>query len=564
MKHLMPDIMTMLKTDFHIMFDDPRQKQDHKAQGSMTLKKIENDFFYTHKERNGADQEKWAEACLVRSDVSWPELIRLFKVHEIVFIEAGDIIIGYLNRADSLMAVFQSYQYLQAYFGAVLLTTDDALSLIDDEEKMVVWTEAAETIFSISKEEIIGKPATDFFAAEMLQSLKTLRTGEVVRRRQHQPREDKFVLINSNPVVLNDKIIGAVAAETDITSQIRLHQEIIHLSNEVHHLQNKVADLSPSENPFNKIIGSSPEMEHCIDLVKKISSTNVTVLITGESGVGKELFAKAIHDNSKERQGPFIAINCGAIPSALFESELFGYESGAFSGANPKGSKGKFELAAGGTLFLDEIGEMPLDMQVKLLRVIQEKSFYRVGGSKTFSATCRIITATNRNLEEMITDGKFREDLYYRLNILNLEIPPLRKRKEDVYDLVKAFIQEFSISYKKPVQHFPHDVFQALLNYDWPGNVRELRNTVERLIIFSTDGQLKIEHLPNPIKERYGNEQPYKQGDSSTPFQDRLDEYEKNLLLHELKQANGNKNSLAKDLGISRATLYYKMKRLGI
>ncbi|MDR9854022.1 sigma 54-interacting transcriptional regulator [Paenibacillus sp. VCA1] len=481
---------------------------------------------------------------------------------------------GYIAARDVIEAAVQAHRHLEAYFSATLeaLNPDVAITIIDEDGRVAGWTTGAEHMFSIQKNEIIGKPASDFFPVDRLQSLKTLETGESVQKKLHRPRQDMFVLINSEPVTLDGGIIGAVAAESDLSTQMKLHQELLQMTSKVHHLQKEVAMLSPSpsNDPFQHIKGTSPAIKNSIATIKKISTTKATVLIQGESGTGKELFAQAIHRCREAADAPFIAINCGAIPGALFESELFGYEKGAFSGADPKGKKGKIELASGGTLFLDEIGEMPLEMQVKMLRVLQEKNYFPVGGTKLKQADCRIIAATNRDLKKMIAEGAFREDLYYRLNVVSMDIPPLLDRKEDIYELTQSFLHEFSLVYGRHIQSFTPDVFEDLLQYDWPGNIRELRNTIERLVIFSTDGEVKREYLPANIYT--GDQKNGAAGQTPDPrnkadldgaqFQARLDEYERSLLQQLLETYGGNKLAVAKRLGISRATLYNKLKRL--
>ncbi|MBB6023160.1 PAS domain S-box-containing protein [Paenibacillus sp. JGP012] len=490
---------------------------------------------------------------------------------------------GYLSASDIMKAMHQAHRLMEAYLETTLETAGSALSLINEEAKVAYWTSGAEHIFSISKTDIIGQPAANFFPPERLQSLKTLYTGETVYRKQHQPRPDLFALINARPVRLDGRIVGAVAAEVDITTEIRLHQELLHMTSKVQHLEKAVARLRPETDPFARIKGSSPIIRQCQETIRKISTTPATVLILGESGTGKELFAKAIHDLREPQTAPFIAINCGAIPASLFESELFGYEKGAFSGADPKGKKGKIELADGGTLFLDEIGEMPSELQVKLLRVLQERSYFPVGGTRTKQANCRIIAATNQDLPAMIARNQFREDLYYRLNVINLIIPPLRLRKEDIYELTQTFLQEFSLLYNRHIEVIPPEVFKLLFQYDWPGNVRELRNVIERLTILTMDGEVKPEYLPDSLTSAAGiphqesmpihismkreNETRSEATSAHPPtasYQQQLDAYEAQLLLQYLESTRGNKRTLAKQLGISRATLYNRMKRLGL
>ncbi|WP_025027902.1 sigma-54 interaction domain-containing protein [Caldalkalibacillus mannanilyticus] len=466
--------------------------------------------------------------------------------------------------------LYHQLRFMVSFIDTMINTIDSSVTVINDEGIVLVWTQGAENIFSVKKEEILGKNITQFFDMDMLEIMKTLQAGRSLYRHQHQPRSDLYVLINSNPIYLDGQIIGAVVSETDITSQVRLHQELFTISAKFHDLEKEVAKLSPSQNPFQAVKGSSHAIMKTIETAKKVSAVKTNILITGESGVGKELFAKAIHDIREERKAPFIPINCGAIPSTLFESELFGYERGAFSGADQKGKAGKIALANGGTLLLDEIGEMPLDMQVKLLRVLQEKKFYPIGGTKEISVDFRVISATNRDLLAMVKEGTFREDLYYRLNVVNLYIPPLRERKEDIIELTHYFLHEFSIRYHRPIHGISQEVMNQLLQHNWSGNIRELRNVIERLIVFATDGIIKAEDLPfyhgpsgvhsdlDLIADSHSGQ------DDIGLLSAELEKYEREIIINALKQENDNKQACAKRLGITRATLYNKMKKLNI
>ena len=433
------------------------------------------------------------------------------------------------------------------------------------------WTKGAENLFSVKEEEIIGKPITDFFSSDQLEILNTLKTGSSVYHSQHHARNDLVVMINSNPVYYNDEIIGAVVSETDITSQIRLNNELFMTSEKLFNLEEEVRKSLPTVNPFIYIRGNSPALKQTMSIAEKAATTNVSVLIYGESGVGKELFAKAIHNLREKPNAPFVAINCGAIPSGLFESEIFGYEKGAFSGADQKGKKGKVELARGGTLFLDEIGEMPLEMQVKILRLLQEKKFYPVGGTKEIEADFRVVAATNRDLKELVEEGKFREDLYYRLNVVNFKVPPLRERPEDIIELTHYFLYEISVKYNRPIHGISQAVMQSLLRHSWPGNIRELRNVVERLVVFSDNGNIKVEDLPNEMERISNPSNPTSDMqsvqltvDENQSLSGQLQQYEKDIILRELKKVNGNKLECAKNLNITRATLYNRMNKLGI
>ena len=307
---------------------------------------------------------------------------------------------------------------------------------------------------------------------------------------------------------------------------------------------------------FENIIGSSGKMQDVFRLVEKVAQVDTTVLIRGESGTGKELIALAIHQNSPRAKHPFVAVNCAAIPENLLESELFGHERGAFTGADRQ-KKGRFELASEGTIFLDEIGDLPPSLQVKLLRVLQNRRFERLGGTESIPMRARIIAATNRNLEEELEKGTFREDLYYRINVFPIFLPPLRERKEDIPELVDFFLRKFAGN--RQVSISP-EAEKLLLAYRWPGNVRELENVIERAIILSGGGAILPEHLPPHLQA----------AEPAGPPQDipetgiRLEEVERNLIRLALKKAAGNKSKAASLLGITRRKLYSMMERLGI
>ncbi|WP_409175291.1 sigma-54 interaction domain-containing protein [Brevibacillus fortis] len=504
-------------------------------------------------------QAPWEPAAVTTLDSTLADAIHLLATHNYLLIEKQPgVPVGYLHRGAVIQAIFSSYEILEAYFETMIKTMDASISVIDEKARVMVWTEGAERIFSLKAKETIGRPITEFFPLEMLETLKSLQSGQSLYRHQHQPREDLVVLINTNPIYLHDKIIGAVAAETDITSQVRLNQELLNANKKVNHLQQEMAKLSPTPDPFAQIKGTSLPIRHIKSMIQKLSATQATVLITGESGVGKELFAKAVHDVREGSNAPFIAINCGAISPTLFESELFGYEKGAFSGADQKGKKGMIELARGGTLFLDEVGEMPLDMQVKLLRVLQEKKYYSVGGTKQIEADFRVVAATNKNLEDLIKEGKFRQDLFYRLNVVTLKIPPLRERIEDTIELAHFFLYEFSLRYNRPIHAISQNVMQNLLQYDWPGNIRELRNAIERLVVFATDGIIKEEDLPYSLQGQT-KQVPIELSPDLFSLQEEIEAHERRVILRAIELENGNKQAAAKRLGISRATLYNKL-----
>jgi DNA-binding NtrC family response regulator len=307
------------------------------------------------------------------------------------------------------------------------------------------------------------------------------------------------------------------------------------------------------------VVARSAKMQEVLATVDRVAPTNSTVLLGGESGVGKDLIARAIHEKSRRAAGPFIKINSTAIPENLLESELFGYEKGAFTGANAS-KPGKFELADKGTLFLDEIGDVPPVTQVKLLRVLQEREFERLGGTRTVKVDVRLIAATNRDLREALEQGTFREDLYYRLNVVPIDIAPLRQRKEDIPELVNLFISRFAGDSGKPVESITPEAMQILVNYHWPGNVRELQNIIERACALAKGVVLKVDdiHLDvRPARAVNGS-------GSFLPEGMTLEQWEDEMIRESLRRANGNKSQAARLLGLSRNALRYRLSKIGI
>jgi sigma-54 specific flagellar transcriptional regulator A len=325
-----------------------------------------------------------------------------------------------------------------------------------------------------------------------------------------------------------------------------------------------------ARNNIPQIIGDSNVIKRIYELIQKVSNSDSTVLIFGESGTGKELIAKSIHYTSNRAIKPFIPVNCGAIPTELLESELFGHEKGAFTGATTL-RVGRFELADGGTIFLDEIGEMQPILQVKLLRVLQERAFERIGGVRTVNVNVRIIAATNQNLEDAVKEGRFREDLYYRLNVIPFKVPPLRERKEDIQILCKYFTDKHASRLGRNPLHFTEEALKILVNYGWPGNVRELENAIERLLVLKDDDSVTLYDLPDRMTGRISPEVPeILEDDDINPFvagidlNSAIEEYEKRLILHALELHNSIKSQAARYLNINRTTLIEKMKRLGL
>ena len=513
---------------------------------------------------NAPPQEHWESPLSAKADT---KAITFYEEHRydlrpVVVLDSADKVQGLITPTIFTKNLLQYCEALNSFFQTLRDTVNEAVTVVTKDGIVSHWNSVAQDTYSIAQQNIIGRHIANFFDQKDLTTLKILNEGRPVRQSYHCPRPGTHVLINASPVIFDGKIIGAISSEQDITKIVRLNENLLSTSSQLRDLQQKI---SPSDDPFGKIIGKGHAIRRTISMARKISSSEATVLITGESGVGKELFAQAIHLSSPRASHPLITLNCGAIPAALFESELFGYEGGAFTGAEKKGKPGKLELAQGGTLFLDEIGELPLDLQVKLLRVLQDRCFYRLGGTVPITVSTRIIAATNRDLEKMINAGMFRKDLYYRLNVITLEVPPLRERTEDISDLVQTFLHEFALKSNKPIPSVNPEVIVAFLHYNWPGNVRELHNVTERLAILADEGTLEAKYLPPALQRTIPESVRYPDLSSTSRIIDntiqRNNSPELEGICAVLEKTRGNKSAAAKLLGISRGTLYYKLKQ---
>nr|WP_277735561.1 sigma 54-interacting transcriptional regulator [Priestia megaterium]WEZ37714.1 sigma 54-interacting transcriptional regulator [Priestia megaterium DSM 319] len=378
------------------------------------------------------------------------------------------------------------------------------------------------------------------------------------------------MIVHRIPIRKEEKIVGAIGmlifeGVSELYNILGRMQELSRKVTEAH-LPNP--EQTENNNHFDQIIGESPAIQTVKEIARKAAKTPSTVLITGESGTGKELFAKAIHYSSPFSEGPFVSINCAAIPEQLLEAELFGYEEGAFTGARKGGKPGKFEQAHKGTLFLDEIGDMPLLMQAKILRVLQDREVERVGGMKSQHVDVRIIAATNKRLEDLVKKGEFREDLYYRLNIIRLSIPPLIERKEDIQILLihhlKSFCEKFGIIKKS----FSFEAMRYLQEYQWPGNIRELVNTVEMLVSLVENQEITEKDLPAHFRKKDTSSFITEKTSDTNRLLKKVREdilsSEKDTILKALADVNGNKAAAARILGIQRSTLYIKLKKYGL
>ncbi|WP_340084428.1 sigma 54-interacting transcriptional regulator [Siminovitchia sp. FSL H7-0308] len=452
----------------------------------------------------------------------------------------------------------QYFKHSHYFLQTLIQTSADAITIINASGEVQYWNPQAEKIYGIPLRDIEHRKISKFFKRKDLKLLEILKTKRPVHNVYHQPRPDKHVVISSAPIFdENGELIGAISIDHDITNIVKLNEKLTLQTTQLQNIKRQYK-VQEQNGPFSEIKGNSEAIQLVKGLALKVAKTDATVLIHGESGVGKELFAQGIHEASFRSREPFIAINCGAIPEALFESEFFGYEKGAFTGAHRDGRPGKVEMAEGGTLFLDEIGLLPLDMQVKLLRVLQEREVYRIGGNTSIKVNIRVVAATNSDLEEMVKQGTFREDLYYRLNVVTLPIPPLRERLEDIPLLANNFIQEFAIKYYKEIPSLSDSALECFMNYHWPGNIRELRNVVERMIIFSEKPIIHAEDITQifPANTKKAEEKAGLAKEKALLEKERIQEA--------LNKTFGNKSAAATLLGMSRANLYRKIKQYDI
>ncbi|WP_017212764.1 sigma-54-dependent Fis family transcriptional regulator [Clostridium beijerinckii] len=406
----------------------------------------------------------------------------------------------------------------------------------------------------------IGKKVEDII--ENTKMGKVLKTGIADIGGIQEIKGNKMIAMRV-PIKKDGKVISAVGKVVfkDISDFHALSKKLLDLEKEVEFYKSKIAENKTAKYSVENIIGHSNKIRKVKDLIGKVANTNSNVLINGESGTGKEMIAHSIHNSSKRYLAPFIKINCASIPAELLESELFGYEEGAFTGAKKGGKKGKFELANGGSIFLDEIGDMNINMQAKILRVIQEREIESIGGSGVKSVDVRIITATNKNLEELVKKGEFREDLYYRLNVVKIVSPPLRERKEDIPALANELRIKIAKRLDVYVEGISKDAIECLGNYDWPGNIRELENVIERAInLLDSNIMIKTEHL----SERFTSAKYKRYSDKNEYLKTIVEEVEKEVILECLNRNNWNKNKTAQILGISRAGLYKKIEEFNL
>ncbi len=479
-------------------------------------------------------------------------------------IKKGNVIIGAvavfqdISDFEALSDQLDTVKTINKELDAIIESLDDGIVVSNNKGFILRVNHAYQQMTGISSQEYVGKHVRELVKEGYIRRSVT----EMVVERNSKVtildiRNNKELLLSGNPVYDEDgELVRVVTAIRDVTQLNSLKEQLAESEETKNRYYQELEHLR-SQQPFRKIITNNPEMRQKLDLAYHVAHVDSTVLILGESGVGKELIAQLIHRASKRSKEPFIKINCGAIPANLLESEFFGYEPGSFSGALKEGKPGLFELAQGGTLFLDEVGEIPLDLQVKILRVLQDREITKVGGKKAIKLDVRIVAATNRDLQVMIQEKSFREDLFYRLNVVPIILPPLRNRKEDILPLVTEFLAKFNQRYGYQKWIHP-DVMDRLLNYDWPGNIRELENTIERLVVTSREECIMLENLSGiPTGASYPSDQPI------SSLKKVLESEEKRLILEAYQRLRSTRKA-AVVLGISQSSLVKKLSKYNI
>jgi PAS domain S-box-containing protein len=492
--------------------------------------------------------QEWAcsAAPLTDGDGNLLGVLSVTGRKEHVHVHTLGMVVSAAAAINNYLAVQKAQKELEqtaSIHSTIVNKVSDGLLMIDAKGIVTFINPTGAKILNINPAEALGKHIATLVDFRPV-VLKCLETG--------QGYTDKEFLIETKRGILHfiKTAIPLKNSKGELEGVIDIFREI----KRIRHLVTKMVGAT-AQFSFEDIVGNSLAMKECVRLAKIAANSNAAVLIQGESGTGKELIAQAIHNASLRSEGPFVAINCGAIPRDLVESELFGYEDGAFTGAKQGGRPGKFELAHGGTIFLDEIGEMPLDIQVKLLRVLQEKRITRVGGQRYLDIDVRVIAATNRDVALEVKEGNFRHDLYYRLNVLPIYVPPLRERLEDIPPLLDYLLNKVCRQLDVEDKQFSADALARIMTYEWPGNVRELENVVERAVNICENSEISAEYLPRTMGEKT---------ETAGWGQLSLRDAEKKIIQEALQKTQGNISHTAKLLGIGRNTLYSKIKEYSI
>lgn len=484
------------------------------------------------------------------------DMMRRFSIGRLPVLDDGKIC-GVIREEELRDYFYMRLEEFSMQLSQVLETLHEAVCVTNKDGIVILWNRGSEKLYKVSKEEIVGQPIANFFPNAM--TLKVLETKKPIWNVYHAPRENFHVVLSTEPIIIDGEIVGAVSTDRDVTEMTELSKRLEEATSAVKYLEDRVKSFT--KNSFESIVGTSESLMRRVRIAEQVAGTEATIQISGESGTGKEVFARAIHEASG-RKGLFVPLNCSAIPAGLFESELFGYVEGAFTGARKSGKMGVFEIANKGTVFLDEIGEMPLHMQAKLLRVLQEREIYRVGSEKSIKVNTRVISATNRDLKQMVKEGKFREDLYYRLNVVEIDLPSLKERRSDIPLLIGAFLKELCDKEGRRRPHIDPDVMATLENYQWEGNVRQLKNTVEYLLVMCSGDRITKDLIPSYIVAEAGARRLASADDLDLTAA--VQRIESETIKSALEKAQNNRAAAAKLLNIPRTTLYYKIQQYNL
>jgi transcriptional regulator with PAS, ATPase and Fis domain len=476
-----------------------------------------------------------------------------------VVIDEHHHVVGILTKTDMVMSLLQTSQELKTVkilkrtLETALDHAYDGIVMTDEKKNIQMVSPPLLELFNLQPESVLSKPVMKVLPHLHLDNVYQSATAEISGFLEINGIK---YIVHRIPILEDGKVIGAIGKIVfrQLNEVSELFKKLQKAENKASFYHQQFQNSASAKFTWEHLFTVDPYMEKLKKSGAKAAKGRSTILIRGESGTGKELFAQAIHNSSARSTGKFIVVNCAAIPEDLLESEFFGYDEGAFTGARQKGKLGKFDLANGGTLFLDEIGDMSLSLQAKLLRVLQEREFYRVGGTVRIQVDVRIIAATNRNLEEMVKEGLFREDLYYRLNVISLNVPPLRERLYDTDHLISQFMIELNQILGTSITGMEDRAREVILDYAWPGNVRELRNVMERAMTFAENGKIRFEDLPEYMVKQVSMKDPSLQVSL-------VENAELEAIKKALVQVKGNKVKAARLLGISRSGLYEKIKK---
>ncbi len=503
------------------------------------------DIYRTKKEKNLSKDISCIDISTDIKDID----SRLLKKDKIYVNEDGRVV-GYID--SDLIRYLQSVKF----FGLkeeILENVSEGIIAVDADGKIFYVNEKYSKILGVRISSIIGKNIRIIEKGATI--IEVLDTGKAIKRKNNYVKSlNKFLDVRIYPIFDSDKLKGAYSIFTDVTEIAELNKEMDRVSQMAQDYNNQL--YAEKKMKELNIIGESPSYINIILNAVKVAETDASVLLLGENGTGKEVLCQFIYKNSLRKENPLITLNCSAVPENLIESELFGYESGSFTGSSKGGKLGKFELADKGTIFLDEIADMSLSMQAKLLRVLETGEIEKIGSEKKIKVDVRVISATNKNIEEMIKKGEFREDLYYRLSVITMELPPLRERDHDSILFLNHFLDHYNEKYGKNLV-FSNEALNKIISYDWPGNIRELKNCIEHCVILCNDKEIALNHLPRKL-------QLIDSSTMGTTLEDVVNKAEERALKEAYKTFNGDADSISKKLNISKRTVYRKLNKYNI